>query len=275
MSSTADQSPQKPLSISQGILDSFHRDGAVLLKGLLTDWVDEIRNGIEHNMQNPGPYAAENTTQADSGRFFDDYCNWQRIDAFARVACKSPLPEVAASLMQSNQVQLFHDHVLVKEPGTSKATPWHQDYPYYFVDGEQTVSFWCPVDDVDEATLRLVAGSHRWEKLVLPVKWLNDDNFYSDTGDYLPVPNPDDDKLPIVEWPMQAGDVVAFSYKSLHGARANVATRRRRALSIRYVGDDARYITRPGRTSPPFPNHNMRDGERLREDWFPVVFPHD
>ena len=36
------------------------------------------------------------------------------------------------------------------------------------------------------------------------------------------------------------------------------------------VGDDARYVARPGRTSPPFPGHDMTEGQRLREDWFPV-----
>jgi ectoine hydroxylase-related dioxygenase (phytanoyl-CoA dioxygenase family) len=52
---------------------------------------------------------------------------------------------------------------------------------------------------------------------------------------------------------MQPGDAVAFHYRMVHGARGNPTSRRRRALSLRYVGDDARYVTRPGPTSPPFP----------------------
>ncbi|MDG1858158.1 MAG: hypothetical protein P8I94_03580, partial [Emcibacteraceae bacterium] len=70
----------------------------------------------------------------------------------------------------------------------------------------------------------------------------------------------------------EPGDVVAFNYKTLHGARGNNLPERRRAFSLRFIGDDARYITRPGKTSPPFPGHNMKDGERLREDWFPTVY---
>ena len=46
----------------------------------------------------------------------------------------------------------------------------------------------------------------------------------------------------------------------------------RRALSLRWVGDDARYVERPGRTSPPYPGHEMRAGQKLREDWFPVIW---
>ena len=35
---------------------------------------------------------------------------------------------------------------------------------------------------------------------------------------------------------------------------------------------NARYVERPGRTSPPFPGHDMQPGQILREDWFPVLF---
>jgi ectoine hydroxylase-related dioxygenase (phytanoyl-CoA dioxygenase family) len=125
--------------------------------------------------------------------------------------------------MRSKTAQVFHDHVLVKEPGTAKATPWHQDSPYYFVDGDQNVSFWVPVDAVEEASLRCVVGSHRWPKLVLPVRWLSDENFYADSGAYIPVPDPDaePDKYRVAEWRMQPGDAVAFHYRTLHGARGN------------------------------------------------------
>ena len=43
--------------------------------------------------------------------------------------------------MGSSVVRLYHDHMLVKEPGTKQETPWHQDQPYYNVDGRQNVSF--------------------------------------------------------------------------------------------------------------------------------------
>ena len=176
--------------------------------------------------------------------------------------------------MRSQSVQVFHDHVLVKEPGTAKPTPWHQDAPYYCVDGVQTVSFWIPVDPVEEATLRVIAGSHRWDRMVLPVRWLSEESFYGETDDFLPVPDPDaePDRYTVLEWTMRPGDAVAFHHRVVHGARGNMTAGRRRALSLRYVGDDARYVARPGRTSPPFPGHGMRDGERLREDWFPMVW---
>ncbi|MFS8184057.1 phytanoyl-CoA dioxygenase family protein [Pseudovibrio denitrificans] len=258
--------------ITQEHIDTYQREGVVLIKGLFKDHIDLIRAGIERNMTEPGEYAAENLKEGEGGRFFDDYCNWQRIPEFVEVVNNSPAAEVAADLMQSQTVQMFHDHVLVKEPGTSKATPWHQDGPYYFVQGQQTVSFWSPMDPVTDATLRSVAGSHLWEKPVLPIRWLSEENFYGDSDEYMPIPDPDAEGMPIREWEMEPGDAVAFNYYTLHGARGNTTDKRRRAFSLRLLGDDARYIERPGRTSPPFPGHDMKPGQILREDWFPIIY---
>ncbi|MCW1919578.1 phytanoyl-CoA dioxygenase family protein [Rhodobacter sp. KR11] len=257
--------------ITDQMVEDFQRDGVVLVKGLWKDWVPQLQAGIARNMAEPGPHAAENLKPGEPGRFFDDYCNWERIPEFRDVIFNSGVAEAAARLMQSPRVQMFHDHVLVKEPGTSKPTPWHQDGPYYFVKGRQTVSFWSPLDPVREASLRCVAGSHLWPKEVLPKRWLADTSFYPDPERYMPVPDPDAEGMRVMEWEMEPGDAVAFDYLTLHGARGNEAATRRRAFSLRLVGEDARVIDRPGRTSPPYEGHGMQPGERLREDWFPVL----
>lgn len=250
---------------------AYRRDGAVVLRGVFADWVEVIAAGIARNMAEPGPWASENAVT--EGRFFDDYCNWTRIPEFERVVRDSPAARVAAEIMGSDRAQFFHDHVLVKESGTPKLTPWHQDGPYYFVEGEQTVSFWIPIDPVDSASLRLIAGSHLWTRPVRPVSWADDSDFYDGEHDFMPVPDPDSetDRYRILEWRMEPGDAVLFDFRTVHGARGNPGGRRRRALSLRWVGDDARYVERPGRTSPPFPGHGMVAGQRLREDWFPVI----
>lgn len=258
--------------IDSETLAAFKRDGAACLRGFFTDWVDTIAAGIDRNMREPSALASESVRPGEPGSFFDDYCNWQRIPEFERVVRDSPAAALAAEAMASRTAQFFHDHVLVKEPGTQKPTPWHQDIPYYFVDGDQTVSFWIPIDPVRDATLRLIAGSHRWARWVKPVKWLDDGDFYGHENDYLPVPDPDrDSSLRVLEWAMEPGDAVIFDFKTVHGARGNTAPKRRRVLSLRWVGDDAHYAERPGRTSPPYPGHGMTPGSKLREDWFPTI----
>ena len=257
--------------VTNEMIESYDRDGAVLIKGLLKDYVDDLRKGVEYNIQNPGEYAAENLKPGETGRFFDDYCNWQRIEEFHKTIINSDVAEVAGALMKSQRVQLFHDHVLVKEPGTSKATPWHSDGPYYFVKGHQTISLWIPLDPVRDASLRLVAGSHKWPKAVLPTKWLSEEDFYPNPDEYMPAPDPDKEEMRVLEFPMDPGDAVAFHYEVLHGTRGNNSANRRRAFSLRLFGDDARFTERQGRTSPPFPDHGMKEGDLLRNDWFPVL----
>ena len=257
--------------VTEADIATYRADGVVLLRGLFADHVETLRAGVARNMAAPGPYASNNDKPGETGRFFDDYCNWQRIPEFRAVIEGSDVAQVAGALMQSQHVQLFHDHVLVKEPGTSMATPWHQDGPYYFVEGRQTVSVWSPLDAVREATLRCVAGSHLWPRDVVPTRWVSEAAFFE--GDYMPVPDPEAEGMRIVEFEMEPGDAVAFHFRTLHGARGNRSDSRRRAFSLRLVGEDARYVARPGPTSPPFPGHGMEAGQRLRPDWFPVLTP--
>ncbi len=258
--------------ISAAQITDFQRDGVIKVEGLFADWVDVMATGVTHNLADPSEYASEN--DVTKGRFFDDYCNWQRIPEFEQIVRDSPAAELAATVMQSHTAQFYHDHVLVKEAGTPTPTPWHQDGPYYFVEGEQTVSIWMPLDLVAEASLRFIAGSHKWDRMVRPVSWADDSDFYEGDHDWIPVPDPDENPadMKVLEWPMQPGDAVLFDYRTVHGARGNFSDTTRRALSLRWVGDDARYVARPGRTSPPYPGHGMVAGQRLREDWFPVVW---
>jgi ectoine hydroxylase-related dioxygenase (phytanoyl-CoA dioxygenase family) len=264
-------------TITSEARECYRRDGVVCLRGCFGDWVETLRAGVQRNRESPGPYFAENVRGAGGGSFWDDYCNWTRIPEFRRFLFESDAARMAASVMGSPTAQLFHDHVLVKEPGTAKATPWHQDAPYYFVEGTQTVSFWLPLDPVGEGqSLRLVAGSHAWPRLVRPVKWLDDSDFYGrDEDPYMDLPPIDDmpGDYPVRAWSMEPGDAVLFHFRTLHGAAGNELPARRRAFSVRWLGDDARYVERPGRTSPPFPGHDMKTGQRLRDDWFPVVWP--
>ena len=148
----------------------FDRDGALCIKQLLTpDEVALLRDGIDANLAAPSPRAKVASRPDDPGRFFEDFCNWQDIPQFGRFVRETPLALVAQRLMQSRTVRLYHDHVLVKEPGTRQRTPWHQDQPYYNIDGMQNISMWIPVDPVSRAaTLEFVAGSHKGPCQMVP-----------------------------------------------------------------------------------------------------------
>ncbi len=261
------------MEITTTQIETYQRDGALVLRGAFSGWVERLREGFEQNLAEPGPFAIENVRAGESGRFFEDYCNWQRIPAFAAFMRESPAAAIAGQLMRSQAAQVFHEHILVKEPGTAKPTPWHQDLPYYCVDGWQTASYWIPLDPVTTAnTLRVVLGSHRWPKLVRPKRWASNDNFYAGDDAFMEMPDVEDGSHRILTPELEPGDAVVFDFRTVHGAAGNTGSGRRRAFSARFLGDDVRYVERPGRTSPPFPGIGLANGERMREDWFPVVW---
>ena len=66
--------------------------------------------------------------------------------------------------------------------------------------------------------------------------------------------------------------MLAFHYRTLHGAPGNSLATRRRAVSLRWLGDDARFGERPWTTSPPYePNGLVVGGPLDGDPRFPLV----
>ena len=77
--------------LNQDQVDAFRRDGVLLLRGVFSDWIDILRKGVETNMCDPGPFGREYLEQGQEGRFFGDYCNWNRIDEYRSFMFDSPV----------------------------------------------------------------------------------------------------------------------------------------------------------------------------------------
>ncbi len=261
-------------AITPDLIETYARDGAVLIPGLLRDAVEPLRAAVEANIASPSPFERSYQPADGTARFFQDYCNWQRIPAFRETILHSAMAEAAAKLMRSKTARIFHEHVLVKEPGSSMKTPWHQDQPYYLVDGRQSVSFWVPLDSVSrEISVEYVAGSHRWGRDFRPQRFDGSALYQGDESEAVPDMERVRDAFTVLGWAMQPGDAVAFDFRTLHGAPANTSANRRRAVSFRWVGDDARFAKRKGRTSPPFPHLTFEDGAPFEGPDFPIVWP--
>ncbi len=256
---------------------AFRRDGVVCLRNAFSDWVEPLKAGLERNLANPLAYAfpVESTREGEPGRFFDSYCNWQRIPEYAEFVERSCAAAMAGQFMGSDVAQYFHEHVFLKEPGTQTATPWHQDLPYYCVDGKKSISIYVALDPIAEAwAVRYVKGSHLWPKLSYPRVFLDGADFNTDAADMQPMPDIEADPAtyPTVGWDLEPGDAILFSFRTAHGSTATEVGARRRAFVTRWMGDDMTYCERPGEISPPYENHGMTDGDPMREDWFPVLW---
>ncbi|MCU1391659.1 MAG: hypothetical protein JWM34_87 [Ilumatobacteraceae bacterium] len=263
--------------VGEASVEEFQRDGVTVLRAAVdAAQLAALEDAVEQNLAQPGEWASDYTPASGAGRFFGDYANWERITAYRDVALGSALPAMAAELMRSRSVRFFHEHVLVKEPGTTEITPWHHDQPYYCVDGEQNVSFWIALDAVPPAAgVEFLLGSHRWGRSFVPRKFV-DSSAYADTADdFELVPDIDAERAlhRFARFDVEPGDVIAFSYRTLHAApgTAGLTSGRRRAVSIRYVGDDAVFALRPWLHSPPFEQRGLVVGGPLDDQRFPLV----
>src|SRR3954462_1140809 len=216
------------LHLADAHVDAFARDGVVILRGVLGDEeIGTLARGVERNLAELSPLGMNATEPGKPGAFVEDFRNWQRIGTREAALRGSALARVAGALMGAREVRLFHDHLLVKEPGTLDRSPWHQDQPYYCIDGSQTVSFWIPLDPVARpSTLEFVAGSHSG-KWYMPRSFVKKTAMVFDDGALEEVPDVDADRraFPIKGWAMQPGDAVAFNMLTLHAAAGSPARR--------------------------------------------------
>lgn len=260
-------------AVSAEDVQRFQQDGVVLLRGVFREWVEPLRAGVATLMADPSPLERSVVPADGSAPFFQDLCNWQRIASFEEFVRRSPAGAVAAALMRSRGARFFHDHVLVKRPGGSTVTPWHQDQPYYCVRGEQSVSFWIPLDPVPRSVcMECIRGSHRWGRTFTPMRF-NGTRLY-ERDDYEAMPDIEGrrDELDIAAWEMAPGDAIAFDFRTLHGAPGNASAGMRRVFSARWVGDDAVYADRGGKGSPPITGLDLRDGDPFDAPIFPLVW---
>jgi len=234
------------------LASEFARDGAVCVRGLVApELLAKVTAAVDANLAAPSVLAQVASQANDPGRFVEDFCNWPRFPAYVDLA-QATAP-VAQALMGSASVRLYHDHLLVKEAGTRQPTPWHQDQPYYDVDGRDVVSMWLPIDPVPrESTLEFVAGTHLGPWL-MPRTFMQREAKWFPEGSLADVPDVQADRcaFPILGWALQPGDAVFFHALTLHASQG--ATGLRRVISIRFLGDDARRVERRWRCSPPIP----------------------
>ena len=107
-----------------GAREAFRRDGAVCVRGAFSsEEIALLERGIERNLAQPSPRAIVASRPDDPGRFVEDFCNWQEIPEYEEFVRESGAAAIAGELMGSERVRLYHDHLLVKEPGTAQRTP--------------------------------------------------------------------------------------------------------------------------------------------------------
>ena len=277
-SSRSSELPLDPVRpVSDAEIETFRRDGVVLLRGILpTAWLDALAAPIDRVVSSGEAVDIGGIAGVDDApAFAGGVDHWRLDDTFRAFSVASPLAPIVARLLGSESVWLWEDSVLVKEPGSPHPTYFHTDASYFHLQGDQVCTTWVPLDAATPETgvVRWVRGSHRDPVEYRPNLFVTEDPIPDTVGALVPdvLGTPElADRL--VTFDVEPGDVAVHHARTLHGAPANSSTRRRRAISVRYCGDDMRYLHKPGLPGRPGLDE-VADGDPVGEPWCPKVWP--
>ena len=222
--------------------DRFEEDGFVIFQNLIDtetieDLVDRIDGLLEGRYVSSGIRAglASTETEEDEGKYIKHVAptTWKdnRLyieDPVLKKISKNPiLSSIAAQLLGSEDVGVFQQQALLKDPGYPNPTPWHQD-DHYWETGGYAVTVWLPLEAVsrENGTMSLLPGSHKWE--VLEHVSAKGESKFKTVKEEL-----DESKFFPLE--LNPGSVSFHHSKIVHGAFANMGKERRIALAQHYA----------------------------------------
>lgn len=255
-------------------LEAYRLDGVVCLRGVFdASWIERLRRAVDDVIANPGPLAMGTKSPCGAAMILRDRFMWTFHDEFRDFALGSHAAVLAGALMVSRKVNLFFDHLAVKNPGGESAPSWRNDQSRWCIEGWQACSLWLPLDRVDrcDGAIEYVRGSHRWEAQFEDRKLRYGDQFGYDDDMDCPDVEDDRDAYDILSWDAEPGDCVVHHALTVYDTPANRGAHRRRSVTTRWAGDDAVYTERRGMTRP-LRDPGLKQGDRLDSDLFPVVW---
>ncbi len=256
-------------------LETLHRDGMICVRGALDqEWVEHVRDALDEAAANP-TLSGRFLSRRKKG-FYHDMFVWLKHDKIRQLWFHSPLAQLAAQAIGAKRVNLFYEDIFCKAPGSTMPTPWHQDMTAWPITGEQVINVWVTVDQVtrENSALEFVRGSHRWDTKYRVESATSDAILLAaDDLEWCPDIEANRDEYDIVQYDMEPGDALMFNPSMLHGSRGNSShAMGRRAISLRFTGEDIRYDPRPY-TMPLLFKHGLSKGDPLGGPLFPEILP--
>ena len=193
-----------------------------------------------------------------------------------------PLAEIVHQLTGSQQINFYSDQLFFKGAGSRVKTPFHQDKPYFLVDGGEMAVAWVPADVVtrENSAMGYVRGSHLWGRTFRPSDFRTETGTFPEVGGIdmsgLETLTPDTiDPDDLSYFDAEPGDVIVHHWATLHGSSGNTsATRSRRAASVRFALDGCFYFARPSSPEPFRHDIDLESGSPLEASpRFPIVWP--
>ena len=148
--------------VSEKQLQFFQTNGFIKLKQVLAEptirYLNEIISSEVRRLNTQHlPMEARDTY----GKAFLQIMNiWTQSEPVKKIVFSKKLAGIAAALLGTEGVRLYHDQALYKEPGGG-ITPWHADQYYWPLATDRTVTAWIPLQatPLEMGPLEFSAGS--------------------------------------------------------------------------------------------------------------------
>jgi ectoine hydroxylase-related dioxygenase (phytanoyl-CoA dioxygenase family) len=212
---------------------TFQNNGHVLLRGVakpeeVAAFRPVVASAVSRFNRESRPLEERDTY----GKAFIQGMNlWREDDDVRRFVLAARFAGVAADLLGTESVRIYHDQALVKEPGGGH-TPWHQDAVYWPIDGTRCVTMWMPLVDITPE-MGVMTFVNRSNTGALGDAAISDDSeahfdsLVSRTAAKLSIPVS-----------MSAGDATFHGGWTLHKAGANVSAITREVMTVIYFASD-------------------------------------
>ena len=173
-------------------------------------------------------------------------------------------PKVAemAKHLSRLDLRLWHDQILIKEPGTSRATEFHQDQPYWpHAESGAPISCWIALGDVpvESGCMTFIPGQQN--RRDLPAQNLaNSSSLFELAPELIWEPR--------VTVPLRAGDVTFHHGRCPHMATPNLSSEKRVAHIVIFMPANTTYSGAGHIVTDPL---GLAVGDALAGDLFPLV----
>jgi ectoine hydroxylase-related dioxygenase (phytanoyl-CoA dioxygenase family) len=254
--------------VSQGLIDSFRRDGFVVVPGLLTESeIDQFGAAVDRAVRDRG--RNDRRALGEKSPYEQSFTQcinlWEDHPDVLALTFHPKISEAAVRLIGVPALRLWHDQALYKEAGGRYTEP-HQDQPYWPMDEPDTLTAWVPFDGSTHeiGCMAYMPGSHRvgLRKFINiftadeQVKILEDPSLRGIAPVYVEVPR---------------GSVAFHHGLTVHLAGANRSTRTRRVHTMIYFRDGATR-SQPW-VHPSVDRPGLKVGESIASDLTPIVWP--
>ncbi len=155
---------QTPYTLTDQQIHFYQTNRFIKLKELINkETLDFFNTAITQqvNLLNTVDTALEQ--RSSYGKAFLQIFNlWRQDELVKQLVFSKRIATVAASLMQTDGVRIYHDQALFKEAGGG-ITPWHADQYYWPLETDKTITAWIPLQEtpLEMGPLEFSAGSHR------------------------------------------------------------------------------------------------------------------